>query len=119
MFLAIAVILFVAAEFVISWWALPVVGVILGVIGARRRGVALQVAGAALVAWALLFAWVAAHGDLQRFLEALALSMKLEPGQLLFAVTVLPALLAGAAAGFGSGIRNLIQTPPKSAATAA
>ncbi len=119
MFLAIAVILFVAAEFVVGWWALPVVGVILGVIGARRRGVALQVGGAALLAWGVLFAWVAMHGDLQRFLEALALSMKLEPGQLIFALTVLPALLAGSAAGLGSGIRNLIRTPSRSAATGA
>jgi hypothetical protein len=119
MFFVIAVILFVAAEFVIGWWALPVIGVILGVIGARRRGVALQVGGAALVAWGLLFAWVAMHGDLQRFLAALALSMKLKPGQLIFALTVVPALLAGPAAGLGSGLRNLIQTPPKSAVTAA
>lgn len=109
MFIPLAVILFVAAEFVIGWWALPVVGVVLGIVGARRRFVGVQMAVAALAAWGLLFAWSAVHGELRTFLDALALSMTLKPGQLLVALAVLPALLAGLAARLGSGLRNLVQ----------
>ena len=109
MFIPLAVILFVAAEFLIGWWALPVVGFALGVVGARRKLVGVQIAAAALAAWMLLFAWTAVQGDLRAFLDSLALSMKLKPGQLLSAVTALPALLAGPAAGLGSGLRNLVQ----------
>jgi len=116
MFFVTAIILFLAAEFVIGWWALPVVGLILGVIGARRSGVALQIGGAALLAWGLLFGWIATHGDLRAFMTSLALSMKLQPGVLITAVAALPVLLAGATAGLGSGIRNLIR-PEKSAAS--
>lgn len=112
MFFAIAVILFVAAEFVIGWWALPVIGLVLGIVGARRPLVAVQIGAAALAAWGILFAWVALHGDLRTFLESLALSMKLKPGQLVSAVTALPAMLAGPAAGLGSGLRNLLQPVP-------
>ena len=43
MFVAIAVLLFVAAEFVMGWWALPVVGLVLGligeVVGSAREGI--------------------------------------------------------------------------------
>lgn len=109
MFFATAVLLFIAAEFVIGWWALPVIGLILGALGARRSGAALQVGGAALIAWAVLFGWVATHGDLRAFMLALALSMKLEPGILLTAVAALPVLLAGATASLGAGIRNLVR----------
>jgi hypothetical protein len=112
MFIPLAVILFVAAEFLIGWWALPVVGCVLGGVGARRPLVGVQIGAAALVAWGLIFAWVAMHGDLRGFLDALALSMKLKPGQLLSAVSALPALLAGPAAGLGSGLRNLLQPAP-------
>ncbi len=111
MFPLLAVILFVAAEFLIGWWALPVVGFVLGVVGARRNHVGVQIAAAALTAWGLLFAWSAMHGDLRTFIESLALSMKLKPGQLFSALTALPALLAGPAAGLGSGLRNLLQPP--------
>ncbi len=118
MFIPLAVILFVAAEFLIGWWALPVVGFVLGVVGARRNFVGVQIAGAALAAWGLLFAWSAVHGELRTFLDALALSMKLEPGQLMAALTALPALLAGPAAGLGSGLRNLLQPVAEPARTA-
>jgi hypothetical protein len=122
MFIPLAIILFVAAEFVIGWWALPVVGVVLGVVGARRNFVGVQIAVAALAAWGLLFGWSAVHGELRTFLDALALSMKLEPWQLMVALTALPALLAGPAAGLGSGLRNLLQPvaePARTAPTAA
>ncbi len=105
MFPAVAILLFIAAEFLIGWWALPVVGLILGLVGARRKAVGLQVAGAALTAWLLLYGWSAVQGDLGNFMQALALSMKLKPGQLLSAITALPALLAGPAARLGAGLR--------------
>ena len=113
MFVAVAVLLFVAAEFVMGWWALPVVGLVLGLIGARRNGVVLMVGGAALAAWALLFAWNAVHGNLGSFMQQLAAAMKQKPTVLLGLVTALPALLAGPAARLGAGLR------PESAQTAA
>jgi hypothetical protein len=112
MFIAAAVLLFIAAEFLIGWWALPVVGFVLGLVGARRPLVGVQVAGAALAAWLVLFGWSAISGDLVGFMQALALSMKLKPGQLASAIIALPALLAGPAAGLGSGLRNLLQPTP-------
>jgi hypothetical protein len=111
MFFAAATILFVAAEFVIGWWALPVVGVILGIVGARRSAVVAQIAAAAVLSWTLLFAWSATQGSLPTFLDALAVSMKLKPGYLLTAITALPALLAGPAARLGMAVRPLRASP--------
>jgi hypothetical protein len=105
MFVAVAVVLFIAAEFVMGWWALPVVGLVLGLVGARRTGVVAMVGGAALTAWIALYAWTALQGNLGSFMQALAVSMKLKPNQLLSAVTLLPALLAGPAARLGAGLR--------------
>lgn len=105
MFVVIAVILFVAAEFVVGWWALPVVGFVLGLVGARRKGVALLVAGAALTAWAGLYGWNATQGSLAAFMEALAASMQLKPALLFSAISVIPVLLAGPAARLGAGLR--------------
>lgn len=105
MFYAVAVVLFLAAEFVIGWWALPVVGFVLGLVGARRRGIAVIVAGAALTAWAILFGWTAFHGSLGGFMQSLAASMKLRSNVLLSVVGALPPLLAGPAARLGAGLR--------------
>lgn len=105
MFVAVAIVLFIAAEFVLGWWALPVVGLILGLVGARRKAIGTTVAAAALVAWILLFAWSALQGNLGNFMQALAVSMRVEPGQLLFVIIALPALLAGSAARLGAGLR--------------
>ncbi len=105
MFVVLAIALFVAAEFVIGWWALPVVGLVLGLIGARRTGVVAIVGGAALTAWVLLFAWTMMEGNLGNFMHALAASMKLTPTLLLSVAAVLPALLAGTAARVGAGLR--------------
>ncbi len=105
MFVAVAVILFIAAEFVLGWWALPVVGLILGLVGARRKAIGTTVAAAALTAWIILFAWSALQGNLGNFMQALAVSMKVKPGQLLSVITALPALLAGPAARLGAGLR--------------
>ena len=113
MFVAIAVVLFVAAEFVMGWWALPVVGLVLGLVGARRKGVVLMIGGAALTAWALLFAWNAVHGNLGSFMQQLAAAMKQKPNVLLGLISALPALLAGPAARLGAGLR------PESVQTAA
>lgn len=112
MFVAIAVLLFIAAEFVMGWWALPVVGLVLGLVGARRKGVVLMVGAAALTAWALLFAWTAIHGNLGNFMQQLAGAMRQKPNLLLGLITALPALLAGPAARLGAGLR------PESAQTA-
>ena len=112
MFVAIAVLLFVAAEFVVGWWALPVVGLVLGLVGARRTSIVLMVGGAALTAWALLFAWNAFHGNLGSFMQQLAGAMRQKPNVLLGLITALPALLAGPAARLGAGLR------PESAQTA-
>jgi hypothetical protein len=109
MFFAVAVLLFVAAEFVIGWWALPVVAVILGVIGARRTGVTAMISGAAVLAWGGLYAWSAVHGHLLPFVHGLAASMQLKPGQLISAITALPPLLTGPAAYLGVTIRDLLQ----------
>lgn len=105
MFLLAAVILFVAAEFVIGWWALPLVGLVLGLAGARRKGVVLQVGAAAVSAWLLLFAWTSRFGDLGTFMQSLAASMKLNSVVLLSVIAVLPVLLAAAAARLGAGLR--------------
>lgn len=105
MFVAVAIILFVAAEFLLGWWALPVVGLILGLIGARRKAIGITVAGAALAAWVILFAWTAMQGNLGTFMQALAGSMKVKPGQLFSVIAVLPALLAGPAARLGAALR--------------
>lgn len=113
MFVAIAVVLFIAAEFVMGWWALPVVGLVLGLVGARRRGVVLMVGAAALTSWALLYGWNAFHGNLGNFMQQLAGAMRQKPNLLLGLITVLPALLAGPAARLGAGLRpESAQTPP-------
>ncbi|HYW49664.1 MAG TPA: hypothetical protein VE861_03610 [Gemmatimonadaceae bacterium] len=113
MFLIAAVILFIAAEFVIGWWALPVVGLLLGLIGARRRRVALTVAGAATTAWIALFAWTVTYGNLGSFMHALALSMKLPTAALVSVITLLPILLAGTAARLGAGMRPESTAEPR------
>jgi hypothetical protein len=105
MFFAVAVVLFVAAEFIIGWWALPVVAAILGVVGAHRKGAVPMIAGAAVLSWVLLFAWTATQGSLPTFFDSLAASMKLKPGMLLGAATVIPALLAAPAARLGVALR--------------
>ena len=105
MFFAVSALLFVAAEFLLGWWALPVIGIVLGLVGARRRLVAVQVGGAALTAWGLLFVWTATQGNLGNFMQALAVSMKLAPVQLLVVTALLPVLLAGVAARLGAGMR--------------
>ena len=106
MFLIAAVVLFVAAEFVLGWWAVPVVALILGAVGARRRGVTLTVAGAALLAWVSLFAWTGVYGNLGSFMHALASSMKLAPMVLASVGLLLPLLLAWPAARLGAGLRR-------------
>lgn len=109
MFVLVAVVLFVAAEFVLGWWALPVVGLILGLVGARRNGVVAIVAAAASTAWVALFAWNAIYGNLGSFMHALAGSMKLPFSALLSATGFLPVALAGAAARLGAGLRPEMQ----------
>jgi len=104
-FLLVAVILFVAAEFVIGWWALPLVGLVLGLVGARKKGISMQVGAAALTAWLILFAWTSLYGELGTFMQSLAASMKLAPGVLLLVIAVLPVVLASAAARLGAGLR--------------
>jgi hypothetical protein len=108
-FFLIAVVLFAAAEFVIGWWALPVVGLALGLIGARRTRVGVTIASAALVAWAGLYAWSAMQGDGVTFMQQLAASMSLKPAQLVSGAMGMPALLAGPAAALGAGIMGLIR----------
>ena len=105
MYVAVAVLLFVAAEFLLGWWALPVVGLILGLVGARRRAIGTTVALAALMAWVILFAWSATQGNVALFMQQLAASMKVKPGQFVLLLTALPALLAGPAARLGAGLR--------------
>lgn len=101
----VAVVCFVAAEFVVGWWALPVVGVVLGLVSARERHVGVRVGAAALIAWLALLAWTAQSGDMPRFYGQLARSMTL-PTNVVAGVTVLlPALLGGLAARFGAGLR--------------
>lgn len=111
MFFAVAVILFVAAEFVIGWWALPVVGLVLGLVGARRKGVVLMVGGAALTAWGLLFGWTATQGNMLGFMQSLAGAMRQKPNVLLVMVAAIPALLAAPAARLGAGLRPESRNP--------
>jgi hypothetical protein len=106
MFFGIAVLLFVAAEFVIGWWALPVVALLLGVVGAKRRFVVAMISGAAVLAWGGLYAWSALSGDLPGLMRGLAASMTLKPVQLFSAITALPALLAGPSAYLGVSLRG-------------
>lgn len=117
MFYAVAVVLFVAAEFVIGWWALPVVGLVLGLVGARKPGITLIVGGAGLTAWGLLFAWTALTGShFVPFMLSLASSMKLKPVQLFTAISGIPALIAGPAARIGAAVRNAVQPVPETVA---
>ena len=112
MFIAAAVVLFIAAEFVIGWWALPVVGFVLGLVGARKPLAPVIIAGAALTAWTALFAWTSFYGGLPAFIQGLAGSMQLKTGQLLSAGAALPALLAGPSAQLGVALRNAVQPVP-------
>ena len=106
MFFVVAVVLFVAAEFVIGWWALPLVGLVLGLIGARRNGVVLMVGGAALLSWGILFVWTATQGALGNFMVALAAAMKQKPNALLALIAAIPVLLATPAARLGAALRT-------------
>jgi hypothetical protein len=116
MLFPIALILFIAGEFVVGWWALPAVALVLGLIAARRTGGVAMITGAAVLAWGLLFAWNAMHGNLGGFMSGLAGSMKVKPGQLYSAITIIPAALAGLAARLGAG---LIPQAPAEPVTAA
>jgi hypothetical protein len=101
----VAVVCLVAAEFVLGWWALPIVGLVLGVLAARQRHVGIRVGAAALIAWLALLAWTAQSGDLPAFYGALAASMQLPTMAVAGITVVLPLLLAGFAARLGAGLR--------------
>lgn len=105
MFLIAAVVLFVAAEFVLGWLAIPVLALILGAVGAHRRRVTVTIAVAALLAWVILFAWTGVYGNLGGFMHALASSMTLAPVMLTSVALLLPVLLAWPAARLGAGLR--------------
>lgn len=101
----VAVACFVAAEFVLGWWALPVVGLVLGLLAARQRHVGIRVGAAALIAWLALLAWTAQSGDLPAFYGSLAGSMQLPTIAVAGVTVLLPLLLGGLAARVGAGLR--------------
>lgn len=101
----VAVACFVAAEFVLGWWALPIVGLVLGVLAARQRHVGIRVGAAALIAWLALLAWSAQSGDLPGFYGALARSMQLPTLAIAGVTVLLPLLLGGLSARVGAGLR--------------
>ncbi|MCU0619182.1 MAG: hypothetical protein MUF40_04665 [Gemmatimonadaceae bacterium] len=101
-----ALISFIAAEFVIGWWALPLVGLVFGVLAARERQVGTRVGIAALLAWLALLAWTAQSGDVPAFYGALAGSMGLPTAAVAGLTIAFPLLLGGLAARFGAGLRH-------------
>ena len=100
-----AFISFVAAEFVFGWWALPLVGLVVGVLAARERQVGTRVGIAALLAWLALLAWTAQSGDVPAFYGALAGSMRLPTPAVVGLTLAFPLLLGGLSARFGAGLR--------------
>ncbi len=90
-----------------GWLAVPVIGLVVGFAGISKHPV-LTAAIAALLAWGDLLALGALGGPVVELAGLLGGVMGL-PGPAVLALTIVyPAVLAGAAAGTGGGIRTLL-----------
>ena len=87
-----------------GWWTVPVVGLAAGAAGVSSRPVRVA-AAAGLLAWAALLAWRATGGPVGDLAALLGDVMGLPVPAVLAATLILPALLGGAAAGVGAGLR--------------
>ncbi len=90
---------------VLGWWTVPVTALVAGTLGLSARPVRTG-AAAGLLAWAALLVWRAAGGPVGALATLLGNVMGLPGPGVLAATLVFPALLGGAAAGVGAGLRS-------------
>lgn len=95
---------FLAAAFAlitafVDWWAVPILGMVWGLVAARETRPMLTAAASAALGWAVLLVWTGLHGPVGAVATKVGGVMGV-PGWLLVVVTLLfPAVLAGGGAG--------------------
>lgn len=100
-----------------GWWAVPVVGLVVGAGRITTRPVWVAALGATL-GWTGLLAWRATGGSVTELATLLGEVMGV-PGVAVAGLTLLfPALVAGAAAGVGHGLRVWSGRAPEGSAGA-
>lgn len=105
------------ATLVAGWWAVPVLGVVWGMIAARGTRPGLTVGGAAAGGWALLLVWRGLGGPVWRVAERVGPILAL-PGWLFVVLALIfPAVLALVAAEVGGGIAGLARRQRESGMT--
>ena len=87
----------------LGWWAVPLIALIAGLL---RCGAGL-VALASVTAWAIIFVFDMASGQVGRLTELLAGVMGLPGAALILVTFALPALLGWSAASLGNAARSL------------
>ncbi len=103
--LGVGTVLVAVGTWAVGWWAVPVVGALIGVIWAEGRP-ALVAGAAGGLGWALLLAWGSASGPVGELAGTVGDVMGL-PGFAVLLVTVLfPALLAGAGGALTGALRR-------------
>ena len=107
---------FALATVVLGWIAVPIIGLLWGLIARATRRPALTAAVAALAAWAVLLAWTAVTGRLWALLTRLAGVFELPGVGILLVTLALAGALAGLGAVVGSSLSSLVRlSPPPSA----
>lgn len=95
---------FALATWVIGWWAVPMLGLVWGWVARRTPRPVVTAGAAAALGWALLLIWIGLQGPVWSVAQRVGPILSLS-GWLLVALTfIFPGVLAGAAAGVGSGI---------------
>ncbi len=98
---------FAAATVVIGWWALPILGVVWGVIARDRPRPVTTAALAAALGWLVILAWASTQGPVGSVARQVAAVMSLPGPVLLFIVLLFAAVLSGAAAEIGRFVATL------------
>ncbi len=97
-------VLFLAGAFAlltafVDWWAVPILGMVWGLLATRETRPIVTAAASAALGWAVLLVWTGLHGPVGAVATKVGGVMGI-PGWLLVVVTLLfPAVLAGGGAG--------------------
>ena len=89
-----------------GWLALPAIGLVVGAGRISARPVA-TAASASLIAWAALLAYDAATGPVAALADLLGGVLGVSGALVIGLTLAYPAVVAGAAAGVGAGLRSL------------
>lgn len=104
--LAIAAIIALATA-LFGWWAVPGIGLALGLLSPARARPGSIGALAGALAWGILLTWTAALGPVDRVADTVGALVGV-PGPVIYLITLIfPAVLAGCAAVVGSAMRQI------------